>query len=88
MLKFPFTYEGKEAPNKERQDSSHPHEVVEGPNGFLYVPDLGSDRIWIVEREGADGLAIKGHLECPGGAGPRHATVSRGGELDEFVYGT
>lgn len=31
-----------------RQEASHPHAVVLSPNeSFLYVPDLGADRIWI-----------------------------------------
>jgi 6-phosphogluconolactonase (cycloisomerase 2 family) len=78
-LKFPFPYEGKKKPNEERQDASHPHQVYEAANGTLYVPDLGSDRIWVVEREGAEGLAIKGYLQAPEGSGPRHCQISDDG---------
>ena len=76
-LEFPFTYkDAKTAPNPERQEASHPHQVVEH-NGTLYVPDLGSDRIWLVKREGESGLRIDGYLQAPEGSGPRHVVVSK-----------
>jgi 6-phosphogluconolactonase (cycloisomerase 2 family) len=78
-LNFPFTYEHKEAPNKERQDTSHPHQIVEGEGGVLYVPDLGSDRIWLVKREGESELQITGYLQAPPGAGPRHVCLTQDG---------
>jgi 6-phosphogluconolactonase len=35
-------------PVRNRQDGSHPHGAVFSPDGrYLYVPDLGADRIWI-----------------------------------------
>jgi 6-phosphogluconolactonase (cycloisomerase 2 family) len=78
-LKFPFLYEGKKAPNPTRQDTSHPHQVIEGEGGKLYVPDLGNDRIWIVKREGESGLKVDGYLQSNEGAGPRHAALSTDG---------
>lgn len=80
-LKFPFAYEGDKAPNKERQDEPHPHQVIEGAEGRLYVPDLGNDRIWVVKRKGESGLDIEGWLQVPEGLGPRHAVISPDGAL-------
>ena len=80
-LKFPFVYENKDAPDPQRQDEPHPHQVVEAANQDLFVPDLGGDRIWVVRREGLDELVIKGYLQCPGGSGPRHCVVSADGAL-------
>ncbi|WVF72106.1 hypothetical protein IAT40_006918 [Kwoniella sp. CBS 6097] len=80
LLELPFVYKDKEAPNPERQDASHAHQVLEGENGTLYVPDLGSDRVWVIEREGESGLKIKGWLQAPPGTGPRHAVISKDGK--------
>lgn len=80
-LSFPFPYEGKTAPNTERQDTPHPHQIVEGEGGLLYVPDLGSDRVWLVKRDGESGLKIEGYLQAPEGTGPRHLSLSLDGEL-------
>ncbi|KAK1926862.1 Lactonase, 7-bladed beta-propeller-domain-containing protein [Papiliotrema laurentii] len=79
-LHFPFPYEGKSKPNEERQDTPHPHQIVEGENGVLYVPDLGSDRVWLVKRDGDSGLKIEGYLQAPAGSGPRHAVLSIDGK--------
>jgi 6-phosphogluconolactonase (cycloisomerase 2 family) len=80
ILEFDFTYEKTEAPNSDRQDTAHLHQIVEGSNGTLYMPDLGSDRIWIVKREGASGLKTHGYLTAPPGAGPRHLVISPDGK--------
>ncbi|KAJ9090728.1 hypothetical protein QFC19_009470 [Naganishia cerealis] len=80
LLQFTFTYT-PHGPNKERQEASHPHQAVEGADGVVYVPDLGSDRIWIV-RKATDGVALEvwGEMRLPGGAGPRHAALSPDGK--------
>lgn len=78
-LSLPFAYEGKEAPNKERQDASHAHGVVE-VDGKLYAADLGSDRVYVVIRKG-EGLEVEGWIQCVKGFGPRHCAVSRDGEF-------
>lgn len=80
-LELSFVYgEASKAPNTERQDGSHPHQTVEGPDGTLYIPDLGSDRIWAVALK--DGkLELKGELVAPSGCGPRHAVFSDDGEF-------
>jgi 6-phosphogluconolactonase (cycloisomerase 2 family) len=79
-LVFPFAYEGQKAPNPERQDASHIHHVVETADGKFYIADLGSDKVWVVMREGESGLAIKGYLQAPPGAGPRHLALSPDGK--------
>ena len=78
-LYFPYIYKGITPPNPERQDTSHPHQIIEGPSGELYVPDLGCDRIWVVHRDQSSdsGLKIQGHLQTPKGSGPRHGVVSK-----------
>ncbi|KAJ9117127.1 hypothetical protein QFC24_006586 [Naganishia onofrii] len=82
ILHFPFTY-ARHGPNKDRQEASHPHQAVEGEGGIVYVPDLGSDRIWIVRKAAGEGevqLEICGEMRLPGGAGPRHAALSPDGK--------
>ncbi|KAL4893489.1 putative isomerase YbhE [Aspergillus ambiguus] len=37
--------------------------------------DLGSDRVWILHRDGME-LDICGWLQCPPGTGPRHAVLT------------
>lgn len=47
-------FEGKSV-NPARQTKSFPHSVNVGPNGLVYVCDLGADRIWILKWSEADG---------------------------------
>ena len=62
-------------PNTDRQQSSHPHDVVAIPGrSEIVVPDLGADRAWRVvydEEQGA--LSLQGEVTYPPGTGPRHA---------------
>ena len=61
-------------PNKARQEGPHPHWVgVDPENRFLFVPDLGTDRI-VIYRIDHDAARITRHGEalCPTGGGPRH----------------
>ncbi|KAF4512255.1 hypothetical protein G6O67_001420 [Ophiocordyceps sinensis] len=65
---------GRLGPNKERQDKSHPHQIVpDGPDGrFVAVPDLGTDTVHILAATGA-GYKLAGHVAVePPGCGPRH----------------
>lgn len=63
-------------PDAARQEASHAHQVVVAPNGrWLYVVDLGADRIWVhaldngrVPPESPTGIPT------PLGYGPRHLT--------------
>ena len=81
-LEFEFPYTKGSAPNNERQDKPHAHHVLEDSKGQIYVCDLGSDRVWVIEKKGNDSLAIKGYLQAPEGSGPRHAILSADGKSD------
>jgi 6-phosphogluconolactonase len=72
-------------PNKQRQEGPHPHWVGTDPaNRFLFVPDLGSDRVVIYEIDFEDGKLIPhGHGICPPGSGPRHLVFHPNGR---FAY--
>lgn len=60
----------------ERQTEPHPHSIRPGPaNEFAYVPDLGTDRLYVYEMDldaGELRPADQSWLELPDGAGPRH----------------
>lgn len=78
---IPFTGSG---PDTGRQLQSHPHSVYADPEDhFLYVCDLGADRIWIF-RLGAKGQLIPADppaaIVAPG-SGPRHLAFSPDGSL-------
>lgn len=78
-LLFEFPYKSvKHGPNKSRQRQCHPHQVLEDKQGLLYVPDLGSDRVWILRREQMM-LEVCGWLQCPPGTGARHAVLTPDG---------
>jgi len=59
-----------------RQDGPHPHSIVASPdNRFVYVPDLGIDRIVAYELDSETGkLLPRPDLDTvtPPGSGPRH----------------
>jgi 6-phosphogluconolactonase len=61
-------------PNANRQDKSHTHWTTMAPNGhFVYVNDLGSDRIWLHTFSPAAGpklLPEQSYAATPG-SGPR-----------------
>jgi 6-phosphogluconolactonase len=61
-------------PNKERQDKPHAHSIYPSEDGrFVYVCDLGSDKIWIFNFEkGKLTPAEVPFAEVPPGSGPRH----------------
>lgn len=47
QLVFKYDFQGS-GPNKERQDQSRPHEIIDSPDGkFVYVPDLGADQVHV-----------------------------------------
>ena len=64
--------------NPERQESSHAHAAVfSEDNKFLYVTDLGSDRIYIYGFNESDGtlqIPETPEVTVAPGAGPRHVT--------------
>jgi len=63
-------------PNPDRQAQPHPHSANLGPEeDFLYVPDLGTDRIaiyWIDREGGRLRPAAQPHATVQPRAGPRH----------------
>jgi 6-phosphogluconolactonase len=68
-----------------RQEGPHPHFVGTDPtNRFVFVPDLGSDRVVIYDLnpEKAE-LKPHGAGRCPPGSGPRHFVFHPNGK---FAY--
>jgi 6-phosphogluconolactonase (cycloisomerase 2 family) len=55
--------------------------MCQNQNGDLYVPDLGSDRIWQLKRKGENELEITGAADGRSGVGPRHAALHSNGML-------
>jgi len=65
----------------DRQTGPHPHSVFPHPSGdWLYVPDLGLDRI-LIYRLDAGKLLPHGVAALAPGAGPRHVAFGAGGRL-------
>ena len=67
-----------------RQDDSHPHSAIFSPDEkYVYVPDLGTDRVMIFSYEKEKGMLYPGvvpFVEMPDGSGPRHAVFSADGK--------
>lgn len=67
-----FSYEGS-GPDTERQEGPHAHQAVFSRDGrFLYVTDLGSDRIWCHRLDNGCLAGPVCGLSLPPGEGPRH----------------
>lgn len=68
-----------------RQESSHPHSSVFSPDErFLYVADLGTDRIMIYRYDRAQRKLIPAEtpfLAMPDGTGPRHMAFAPDGKV-------
>lgn len=64
-------------PDADRQEASHPHQVAPHPSGKeLLIPDLGSDKIWRLEKEEESGSwKVAGEIAAKPGYGPRHLVV-------------
>ncbi|KAG8989380.1 hypothetical protein FRB90_002287 [Tulasnella sp. 427] len=73
-VKFGFPGTG---PDADRQEGSHPHQVAVHPSGKeLLIPDLGSDKVWTLERNAeTKSWEVKGELQAKPGHGPRHLVV-------------
>jgi 6-phosphogluconolactonase len=67
-----LTFSGS-GPNADRQEGSHPHQVVMSEDVYL-IPDLGADRIW-VHTAGDLTEPPEDAIETPPGYGPRHLLV-------------
>lgn len=76
---------GTLGPRKQRQDKVHPHSVTFSPdNRFVYVCDLGVDRIFRYRPDPATAtLTPAGETATAPGAGPRHSKFSADGK---FLY--
>ncbi len=73
----------------DRQGEPHPHSAVPGPDGeFVYVPDLGTDRVEAYRIDAAaDRLRPEDSLgvDLPPGTGPRHLAFGPDGEFGYLV---
>jgi 6-phosphogluconolactonase len=82
--------QGTLGPNKERQEAPHAHWVEpSSDNRFVYVADLGLDRVLMYKFDAATGTLAQGipvdkfsAVPAPG-TGPRHAAFSPNGK---FMY--
>ncbi len=63
-------------PNRQRQEGPHAHQILTDPEGnFIFVPDLGLDKIMIYRLDRTDGTLLPGEPPSAAtapGAGPRH----------------
>lgn len=86
--------EGTLGPNKERQEKPHAHWIqATARNRFVYVSDLGLDRVLIYKFDAAKGTLSRGESSGAGkdffsaklapGTGPRHVAFSADGK---FMY--
>ncbi|MEN3538963.1 lactonase family protein [Microbispora sp. ZYX-F-249] len=82
-----FPHEGR-GPHPDRQEGPHAHQAVFGPDGVLYVTDLGTDEV----RRFLPGMRPHpgGPVRLASGSGPRHFLHHEGhwyvtGELDGTV---
>lgn len=71
----------------ENPEDSHPHSInITSNNKYVYITDLGNDRIWIYELNQEE-QTIQPHntayIQLPQGAGPRHFTFSKD---QDFAY--
>ncbi|MGA0557211.1 lactonase family protein [Larkinella sp. VNQ87] len=76
-------YEGK-GPNAQRQEKPHIHSATVSPNNrFVYVCDLGTDKIYIYEFDLATGKvkpAATPFASVSPGSGPRHLAIHPNGK--------
>lgn len=69
-------------PVKDRQEAPHVHSTVLSPdNRWLFVADLGTDKIYSYPLDTASGTLNEKAVETsvPAGAGPRHMTFNKAG---------
>jgi 6-phosphogluconolactonase len=72
-------------PNKERQERAHVHATVFGPQeNFVYVPDLGMDKVVVYLFDGKAKTPLKESIamsvDAAPGSGPRHFTFHPSGQ--------
>jgi 6-phosphogluconolactonase len=79
---------GRLGPNRERQEAPHAHFVTPSEhNGFVYVSDLGLDRVLVYRFDSTKGalarVADNSWAILKPGTGPRHAAFPKNGK---FMY--
>lgn len=76
-------------PNKGRQESAHVHCTYMSPdNRFLYVPDLGIDRVMIYPFNAQTGrldTVQSNAITIPAGGGPRHIVFTKNGKFGYII---
>ncbi|KAH9485787.1 putative 6-phosphogluconolactonase [Psilocybe cubensis] len=66
-------------PNKSRQESSHPHQVIlHEEYQEIFVPDLGSDCVCRLKKDKDGSWKLAGHVGIEAGGGPRHVAFYKG----------
>lgn len=66
-------------PDKERQEASHPHQVIIHPDHKeLLIPDLGADKTWRLTKDSTGAWSVQGHIQYKAGSGPRHVAFHAG----------
>ncbi|KAG9104796.1 hypothetical protein FRC06_009265 [Ceratobasidium sp. 370] len=69
---FTFSFYGV-GPNVMEQSASRPHQArFDGYSRFMYVPNLGTDRMHVFRVLGAGNLQQLDDVVLPSGSGPRH----------------
>ncbi|CAE6355100.1 unnamed protein product [Rhizoctonia solani] len=76
---YPVVAFNGSGPNQSRQESSHPHQVIQYGSEYL-VPDLGADKVWRLTKTSSGALKNSGYIQQPAGSGPRHV-VTKGNTL-------
>ena len=75
--------------NPRRQDEAHAHSINPDPqNRFVYVPDLGQDRVVIYRMDMENGRLIPNnpaYVEVNPGFGPRHLDFHPGGKWTYLI---
>lgn len=77
--------------NKSRQERSHVHATVFSPDGhYLFVVDLGTDKVYIYKYDPKDKEPLKPasspSVNVAPGSGPRHITFSHSGKYAYVVH--
>jgi 6-phosphogluconolactonase len=77
--------------NKNRQESPHVHCVEFSPDHrFLYVPDLGIDKVGIYKYDPSSPLMLQeadpSYAPLPPGSGPRHITFHPNGKWAYLIH--
>jgi len=71
--------------DEKRQKGPHPHEaVMSADDHFVFVPDLGLDKVFVYALDGATGkLTLASTADTRPGFGPRHMVLGKG---ERFAY--